>query len=462
MLKPKATASLVEGPIGPILIKLTIPMLFGIMGLVIFNLIDTIYVGRLGTTELAALSFTFPVVMVVASIGLGIGIGASSLLSFAFGEGDHTKVQRITSDSLALSLLLVFIFIGIGYFTIDPLFTLLGASPTILPFIRQYMEIWYLGVPFVIIPMVGNNALRAKGDMKTPAKIMLAIVIVNVILDPLLIFGLGPFPEMGLRGAAIATVFARAISLILGLYVLHFRDNMLTFRSPGVSEVLASWKSLLSIALPAAGAKMIVPLAIGIVTHLISRYGAAPVAAFGAASKAEFFVLAILMALSSVINPFVGQNIGANRVDRAQEALAKGMRFAVFWGMGSFIVLYLIAEPLAKLFSTEQEVIDYIIFYLHIVPAGYALRGVFDIVANVLNVIRKPLVSGALIFMQMLVLIVPLTYLGSTFYGVKGIFWGLVSANIIAGLIGFLVLRQKMKDPITGSEQNLSGSSTLS
>ena len=452
MSKLPSPASLTEGPIGPTLIKLTIPMLFGIMGMVVFNLIDTIYVGRLGTAELAALSFTFPVVMVVTSIGLGIGVGASSLISFAIGEGNHGKVQRITSDSLVLSLLLVTVFISVGYFTIDPLFTALGATPEILILIHQYMEVWYLGVPFVIVPMVGNNALRAKGDMKTPATIMLIIVLVNIILDPLLIFGLGPFPELGLKGAAIATVFARALSLFIGLYVLHYRNNMLTFKSPGITEVLNSWKTLLSIALPAAGARMIVPIAIGIVTRLISSYGPAPVAAYGAASRAEFFMLAVLMALSSVLNPFVGQNIGANKVSRAKEALNKSMRFALIWGIGSFLLLLLLAKPIAYLFSSETEVIENIILYLHIVPIGYAMRGIFDIVANVLYVLRKPLLSAGLVLVQMIVLIVPFIYIGSYFYGIKGIFIGLVAANVIAGTIGYLVLKQQLKKPITGAK----------
>jgi putative MATE family efflux protein len=449
MTKPNI-ASLIDGPISPILIKLTIPMLFGILGMVVFNLVDTIYIGRLGTAELAAISFTFPVVMVVTSIGLGIGVGASSLISFAIGEGNHLKVQRITSDSLVLALILVSIFITVGLFTIDPLFTALGATPEVLPLIKDYMKIWYLGVPFVVVPMVGNNALRARGDMKTPAWIMLFIVAVNIILDPLLIFGLGPFPELGLKGAAIATVFARALSLIIGLYVLHFRKNMLTFKSPGISEVISSWKSLLSIALPAAGAKIIVPIAIGIVTYLLSGYGPAAVAGYGAASRAEFFLLAVVMALSSVLNPFVGQNIGANKVERAKEALNKGMRFALLWGIGSFGLLYVIAKPIAHLFSTEQEVIEYIILYLHIVPIGYAARGVFDIVANVLNVLRLPLYSAGLIFIQMILLIIPLIYFGSYLWGVKGIFFGLVTANIISGIIAYFVLKQKIKNPITG------------
>lgn len=450
MKNQRNNASLTEGPIRPILVKLTIPMLFGIMGMVVFNLVDTIYIGRLGTEPLAALGFTFPVIMVVTSIGLGIGVGASSLISFAIGEGNQYKVQRITSDSLVLSLLLVFIFIVIGYFTIDPLFTTLGATKEVLPLIHDYMEIWYFGVPFVVVPMVGNNALRAKGDMKTPASIMLFIVAVNIILDPLFIFGLGPFPELGLKGAAIATVIARALSLIFGLYFLHFRDHMLTFKSPGIAELVNSWKNLLSIALPAAGAKVIIPIAIGIVTHLLARYGSVPVAAFGAASRAEFFLLAIIMALSSVINPFVGQNIGANKVARAKQALNKGMRFAIIWGIGSFLFLYLLAKPIARMFTTEEAVITNIILYLHIVPMGYALRSIFDIVANVLNVLRKPLISGGLIFMQMILLIVPLTYLGALLFEVKGIFIGLVVANCIAGIIAYFVLRKQMKNPITG------------
>ena len=445
MANNQNTAELIHGPITPKLVKLTIPMLFGIMGMVVFNLVDTIYIGRIGTAELAALSFTFPVVMVVTSLGLGIGVGASSLISYTIGEGNQYKVQRLTSDSLVLSTIIVVIFVAAGLLTIDPLFKALGASPEVLPLVREYMEIWYLGVPFVIIPMVGNNALRAKGDMKTPAAIMLVIVIINIILDPLLIFGLGPFPELGLKGAAIATVIARALSLIMGLYILHFRDNMLTYKSPGFAEVMVSWKNILSIALPAAGAKMIVPLGIGIITRLISTYGHAPVAAFGAATRAEFFMLAIVMALGSVLNPFVGQNVGANQVDRAQEALTKGMRFALLWGLGSFVILYLIARPVALMFSTEEAVVENIILYLHIVPIGYAARGVFDIIANVLNVLRKPMYSAGLIFMHMIVFIVPFTYLGAYIYDIPGIFMGFVLANIMAGVIANYVLKHQFK-----------------
>lgn len=414
------------------------------MGMVVFNLVDTIYVGRLGTNELAALSFTFPVVMVVASIGLGIGVGASSLISYAIGEGNDYQVRRLTSDSMALALVLVIIFAFAGYFTIVPFFRMLGAGPEVLPLIKKYMEIWYLGVPFVIIPMVGNNALRAKGDMKTPASIMLIIVVVNIVLDPLLIFGLGPFPALGIRGAAIATVIARAFSLVMGLYFVHVRNHMLTFKMPTMNEAIHSWKGLISIGLPAAGAKLIVPVAIGILTRMIASYGPVPVAAYGSASRAEFFVLAVVLALSSVLNPFVGQNIGARKFGRVRQALNNGKRFALFWGFGGFLVLQFTAGFIGPLFSKDQHVIDTIELYLRLVSFGFAFRGIFDISVNVLNVFRKPLHSAGLVFFQMFVLLIPGAYIAGTYAGVLGVFSAVAGTYVLAGIMGNLILSKQL------------------
>ena len=130
-------ARLVEGPVGKTLIKLTIPMIFGMVGMVIFNLADTFFVGQLGTNQLAALSFTFPVVLVIHSLALGLGIGASAVISRAIGEGSHDKVQRLTTDSLILSILFVGFFVLVGSLTINPLFRLLGAPDNILPMIKE-------------------------------------------------------------------------------------------------------------------------------------------------------------------------------------------------------------------------------------------------------------------------------------------------------------------------------------
>ncbi|MBU1077598.1 MAG: MATE family efflux transporter, partial [Spirochaetes bacterium] len=329
----KNHSSLISGSIGRLLTRLTMPMIGGILAMVMFNLVDTIFVGRLGRDELAAMGFIYPVVLVIGSIALGMGIGASSVISRAIGEGNLQKVRRLTTDSLLLAFLLVAVFAVTGFFTIKPLFRAMGASGVILEHIRSYMSIWYAGVLFVIVPMVGNNAIRATGDTKTPSLIMMTAVGVNILFDPLLIFGMGPFPRMGIAGAALATVFARAITFLVALYVLYKRDKLITLKIPGLDELWRSWKSLLYIGIPAAGANIIQPLSIGVITRILSVFGPGIVAAFGAVSRVEMFSLTVIMALATALNPFIGQNYGAKKRDRVRQGIKLSIRFTLYWGL---------------------------------------------------------------------------------------------------------------------------------
>ncbi|MBW6470077.1 MAG: MATE family efflux transporter [Methanosarcinaceae archaeon] len=435
-------AQLIEGPVAKTLFNMTLPMIVGMVGMVAFNLVDTFFVGKLGTQELAALSFTFPVVMVIGSLAMGIGIGASAVISQAIGRGDHYRVKRLTTDSLILSMLLVTFFVIFGLLTIEPFFSLLGATPEIIPLISEYMVIWYPGVLFLIIPMVGNNAIRATGDTKTPSAIMLVAVIVNVILDPLLIFGIGPFPMLGLAGAAIATVVARAITLVVAIWVLYYRDRMITLELPPVKTVINSWKSILYIGLPVAGTRVLYPIAVGFIIALVSSYGHEAVAAFGVGTRIEFFALTVIFSLSTVIGPFVGQNLGAGRYDRVKLGVKYSNVFSLIWGVGMFTILALTARPIASLFNDDPLVISITILYLWIVPIGYALFGVFQISTMTLNVLHKPGHSAALMVVQMFGLYIPLAYLGSYLFGLKGIFFAIVLAYSLTGIASHFVLKR--------------------
>jgi putative MATE family efflux protein len=433
-------AQLVEGSVGKILVKLTIPMLFGIIGIVAFNLVDTFFVGRLGTSELAALSFTFPVVLVISSLASGLGIGASAVISRAIGAGDHHRVQRLTTDSLSLSLLIVALFVILGLLTIEPVFRLLGASPEVMPMIKQYMTIWYPGVIFVIVPMVGNNGIRATGDMLTPGIIMMVAAGTNSILDPLLIFGIGPFPRLEIAGAAVATVIARCITLLIALFVLYHREKMITFGIAPFKSVLDSWKKILFIGLPNAATRMVVPLGIGIVTRLVSSYGKEAIAAYGVSSRIEFFALAVIAALSSVIVPFVGQNWGAGKHDRVILGIKYSSRFSMAWGVAMFALLAILAKPIASLFNKDPLVISNIVLYLRIVAIGYGLRGILFLSGAALNALRKPFHASALAIMQMFVLYVPMAIVGSHLFGLVGIFVALALSYLISGIISHQVL----------------------
>jgi putative MATE family efflux protein len=290
--------------------------------------------------------------------------------------------------------------------------------------------------------MVGNNAIRATGDTKTASMIMLVAVAVNLILDPLLIFGIGPFPELGIAGAAIATVTARFSTLAVSLWVLALRERMLTFRPPQMQEVVDSWKEILFIGLPTAATNMINPLAIGIITSLVATYGAAAVAGFGAATRIDMFAMTVIMAMSSVLGPFVGQNWGAGLRDRVDLAIKYAQRFALLWGLAVFVLLLLVREPLARVFNDNPDVIATMALYLAIVPIGYGFKGTVLLSSSVLNVLRKPLHASALILAQLIVLYIPLAYLGSYLFGLTGIFVAAAFANILVGTVSYRWLRR--------------------
>jgi putative MATE family efflux protein len=448
MQNKRSTAKLIEGPIGKTLTKMTIAMTLGMMGMVAFNLVDTFFVGKLGTDQLAALSFTFPVVLVVSSIALGLGFGASAVISRAIGEGNHHKVQRLTTDSLLLAFIIVIGFVTIGQFTIEPLFKALGATSKIIPYIKTYMRIWYFGMPFVVVPMVGNNAIRATGDAKTPSIIMLVAVSVNTILDPLLIFGIGPFPEFGIKGAAIATIISRFITFSVALWVLIKREKMISFNIPKFNEILNSWKQVLFIGIPIAGARIIVPITIGIITRIVSSYGIKAVAGFGVASRLEFFSLAVIHALASVFGPFIGQNLGAKKYNRIHTAINISRRFTIFWEIAIFILLILLRNQIAGIFNKDPQVISTIALYLTIVPISYALQGIFILSTTALNVIHKPLQAASLTIFQMFILCIPLVILGSYLFGLTGIFVAIALSYIISGIISRLVLMNYFKREI--------------
>jgi len=435
-------AKLIEGPVQRTLIRLTLPMVLGTLGMVIFNLSDTFFVGQLGTNQLAALTFTFPVVLVVGSLAMGVGIGASAVISRAIGEGNYDKVKRLTTDSLTLSLIFVGFFALIGLFTINPLFRLLGASGEILTYINQYMTIWYLGVVFVVIPMVGNNAIRATGDTKTPGLIMVFASFINIVLDPILIFGIGPFPRLEIAGAAIATVIARASTLILSFWILAFKEKMITIKIPDFRTVIDSWKQVLYIGLPTATTKIVIPIGAGVILSIVATYGSEAVAGFGVATRIEFFALTVVMALSSVLGPFIGQNWGAGKFSRIKSGIKFSYKFSLIWGLFIFIILAIFGGSIGSLFSNNPNVISATRLYLLIIPIGYGLYGILVMSTSTMSVLKKPIHAAILTLTQTFLLYVPMAYIGSYFFGLWGVFTALPISYFIAGIISNFVLNR--------------------
>lgn len=426
---------LTQGSVRKHLIRLTIPMIWGILAIISFQLIDTYYISLLGTEKLAAISYTFPVTYGIFSLFIGMGIAMSSVISRLIGEKKPELVKRVTSHGLLMVLVISLLAAAIGIPFLDPLFSAMGADENALALIRSYMIPYFLGTFFVSMPVVGNAALRASGDAIIPAIIMTVAAVTNVILDPLLIFGLFGFPRLELFGAAISTVFANVAAMCAGLYIMYRRGlfdfaHIRNFHGFGDSA-----KRLLMIALPAGITSMLPSFVNSTITHLLSKSGAAAVAAYGAATRVEALTLVIMMALSIGLAPVVGQNWGAQKFDRVREAIKDALIFSVVWSLFVAVVLMGFAHQIADLFSDDHELTAYIVLFFLIVPLSYPLGNLTHGWGSAFNAVGKPQISASILFTKMIVIMIPAAYIGHILYGVSGIFVGIAATNILTGLI---------------------------
>ncbi|HDZ8911114.1 MATE family efflux transporter [Aeromonas dhakensis] len=436
---------LLTAPMTSVLLRMTGPMILGIVAILAFNLVDTFFVGMLGTQALAAISFTFPVTFVVTSLAMGLGAGLSAVMGHALGQGKHEEAARITTDNLFLAVLLVTFIAVAGALTIHPLFRLLGASDALIALIYDYMLIWYLTVPMLVLPMVGNAAIRATGDTKTPSLVMTVAGLVNGVLDPLLIFGIGPFPEWGIRGAAIATSLSWLMAMLVSLYILRHREGLLRWRLSPRPQLLAHWRALLHVAVPASFTNMLNPLANAVLMTIFAGLGTEVVAAYGAASRVEALLLIVMMALSSVLAPFISQNCGAGNPARAKAALQLCMRFALLFQLAVYALTWLLAPFIADLFSDHPQVVRLIVLYLHLVPIGYGFQGMVMLLASALNGVRASSISFLFNGLRLFVFLLPGAWLGAKLGGEQGIYLGILLANLAAGTLAWWYARHRFE-----------------
>ncbi|MCV3278225.1 MATE family efflux transporter [Aeromonas hydrophila] len=437
--------SLLTAPMTSVLLRMTGPMILGIVAILAFNLVDTFFIGMLGTQALAAISFTFPVTFVVTSLAMGLGAGLSAVMGHALGQGKHDEAARITTDNLFLAVLLVTLIALAGALTIHPLFRLLGASDELIALIYDYMLIWYLTVPMLVLPMVGNAAIRATGDTKTPSLVMTVAGLVNGVLDPLLIFGIGPFPAWGIRGAAIATSLSWLMAMLVSLYILRHREGLLHWRLSPRPQLLAHWRALLHVAVPASFTNMLNPLANAVLMTIFAGLGTEVVAAYGAASRVEALLLIVMMALSSVLAPFISQNCGAGNPARAKAALQFCMRFALLFQLAVYALTWLLAPFIAELFSDHPQVVRLIVLYLHLVPIGYGFQGMVMLLASALNGVRASSVSFLFNGLRLFVFLLPGAWLGAKLGGEQGIYLGILVANLAAGTLAWWYARHRFE-----------------
>lgn len=427
-------------------------MVIGIFCMMAFGAVDTFFISMMGSQELAAISFTLPVTMILINLVLGLSIGTSVIVGSAIGKSGMDKAARITTDSLLFSLILVIAVSIVGYLTIDPLFRLLGASELTLPLIHEYMDIYYIFVGFLVMPMIGNAAIRATGDTKWPSIIMMIGGLINVVLDPILIFGLGPIPAMGIKGAAWATVASWVLGFIFVFYLLYVRERLIVLKLPPVKELMTAWRKVLKIGVPISLANMMMPVAMGAITKFVSEYGEIAVAGLGAGSRLESFAMVIPFAITAGLSPFMAQNLGAGNFQRAHESLVISIKFIMKFQFVVFAVFGGGAYWFAQLFSSEPEVIQVTRYYLWIMPLGVAFYGVLIVLNTAFNAEHRSDRTLLVSAIRILIFYIPLAWAGGQIFGLLGIFAGATLGNILASGIGWAIYKKTQPKQVEQDE----------
>ena len=335
----KTKNNYVSGTIGKTMLKTALSMIPGTLAISGFNLADSYFVAQLGRDQQAAIGLTFPVIMLLGCFFRGIIIGIMTTASHALGEKNEDKAAQLTTLGMILMILISLSLGIVGYFSMEPVFAFFRADAAVIPHVLAYMGIWYLGCVTSSLCMTTNDMLVSSGIPLFASSLMIIGLMMNVVLDPIFMFSkeyftvggyhILPFGlNMGVRGAAYATVISQAFGAFAGIIVLTFKFRLIRWQLFPWREIFPVWKKIIRFAIPASVGMLMIPIGMFILTQLTIKYGTSAVAACTAAGRLETMAFVFPMSLGMAIVPMVAQNYGAKQFERINQCRRFAMRTA--------------------------------------------------------------------------------------------------------------------------------------
>ena len=426
-----ASAGFTEGEISGHVIRLSGFMIMGFLAMTLAQLVEAVYLGIIGKNELAAIAFSFPVVMALNAATRGLGIGAGAVLARAIGAGDRERAALLATHCLILVVLFTLGCVLAGLWLVEPLFSVMGARDEVHGLAVSYFSIWLIGFPAFGLAMVGSGLMRAIGDAAYPGYVMTVGSVVQVVIGPFLIFGWMGIPELGIAGAAWAFVIARACSFVMTAHWFFLRERIVRRQIAGFVE---STRSILHVGIPAGATNLIQPLSYAVITWILAGFGTSVVAGFGVASRLDSVVTMVVIGISASAAPLVGQNWGARLFERVRLALKLCYRYCLIWGVVAAVIMWVGGEFFVRLINEDPEVVATATSYLYIVPISIGFMGMMNVANASFNALSKPMPPLILSLLRMLVVYIPLAIVAGRLYGYVGVFVVTTFTNVLVGL----------------------------
>jgi len=432
-------------PVVPLLFKLAIPSIISMFIQALYNVVDSIFVARISESALAGLSLAFPIQLILIAIGVGTGVGTTSLISRLLGQGNEKRASNVAEHVLLVSLIYG-LSVGIaGILMSKNLIGLFTDNPVLIDFGSRYIRIILIGSTALFIPMIANNILRGEGNTFIPMITMLIGTILNIILDPFLIFGYGPFPQLGVEGAALATVLSRIISGTFILIILFRGNNQVKINLQNFDFDMTILKDIYQVGFPAMTMQILGSIMLSGLNIILGGYSATAIAAMGIYFRLQSFVFMPVFGLNQGYMPIIGYNYGHNNPDRMKQAMKSGFIIAFSFTACGFLIFQIFPMQLIKMFSSSPELLAIGKDALTKISLAFPIIGPAIIGSTTFQAVGKGMPSLLLSFSRQIILLLPLAFILGRIGGLNLLWYSFPIAELITVLFMIFWLRSTLK-----------------
>ena len=441
------TELLGSAPLGRLLIKLSLPGMAATISTSLYNIINTIWVTRIGYEAIAALTIVMPFQILSYAIGGGTGVGIAALVSRRFGERDPDAANHAAGQIFCISAVWGLLFILVATLFADQILPVLGSRPDIFSYTKQYLVIIAFGAPQMIFTLVASNLIRGSGDAVKPMIMMVSSTVMNTILDPLLIFGIGPFPEMGVAGAALGTVVSQTFGALLGLYYFLAGRTAYHIKFAHLKPNLSILKDIYRVGAPTMVSQLLESGVFMIFNKVVSSFGSVTIATVGVAMRVMDFAFMPVMGVSNGMLPIVGYSFGA----RNQERLWRTVKLAsvgimVFLAVVT-VFMVMLAPQIVSVFSQDPALSTEAVPVMRIMLSSMFLVGPTMMFITAFQGLSKGAVALFLSVLRQFLFFVPLLFLFRSIFGLYGVWWSVPASDALGFVLTLVfILREYRRD----------------
>ena len=439
---------LTKGNIRKQLWQLSWPMMLTMFFYTLYNIVDSIWVGKISSEAFAAVGLSQISLFVMISLGFGITVGSGVVMAMHIGAKEKDNAEKVLGQSFVLSAILAAFFTVLSLTFREEFLTMSGASGAIFEPAMDYFTIVSAGAVLLFLMMAVMLAYNSQGDTATLTKLFALSTVINIILDPILIFGWYGFPELGIEGAAYATLVSQSVFLIVAIKSLSNEDRVITFKFKNLGFNWESVKRVLNIGFPAALTQVIFPLGMAMVAKIISDAFAEPGAiAFNVGFRIEFFAFLPAAGFGMGVMALIGQNMGAGNANRTIESFNKAIRYTFLSATGLGVIAALFSEPIIYVFTDNPLAVEYAKTYIYSVTLSYGFLATLMVESNSFQSIDKAWPGFWLFLLRVAGIMIPLCYIMAHVYKlpIEYVWYSVIIANVIASFVGYIWIKKELK-----------------